>query len=121
FVVVSLPGLEDLRRLNKVFDLHLFELAGSKDKVAGRYLVSKSLADLRDSKGQLSVRAVEDVFEIDEDSLRSLRPQVSKPGLIFNRANCSPEHQVELTRLGKIRRAAFGTFCQSLADFFFCR
>src|SRR5215218_3604537 len=50
------PLLEDPRRvvrLDEVLHLHLLELAHAEDEIAGRYLVAKALADLRDSEGQL--------------------------------------------------------------------
>ena len=50
----------------------LLELSGPKDEVAGRDLVAKRLADLRDPERRLLARELQDVLEVDEDPLRGL-------------------------------------------------
>lgn len=49
---VLLPLLV-LARLDEEFHLHLFELAGAEDEVAGGDLVAEGLAHLRDAEGGL--------------------------------------------------------------------
>ncbi len=82
--------------------LHLLELAGAKDEVAGRDLVSKRLADLRDPEGRLAARELEHVLEVDEDPLRRLGAQVGDRGVVDDRADVGLKHEVELARLGEV-------------------
>src|SRR5215510_13484884 len=71
-LVINLAGLENRRRLDEVFDLHLLEFASPKDKIARGNLVPKRFADLRYPKRQLLVCSILDVLEIDEYTLRCL-------------------------------------------------
>src|SRR5260370_27570576 len=99
-------------RAYEVFHLHLFELAGAKDKVAGRDFVAKRFADLRHAERQLAPAGIQHVEEVYEDPLRSFRPQIyERVGIIFcRRADMSAKHQVEWTHAGPIRFAAIWTF-----------
>src|SRR2546423_13383134 len=45
-------------RFDKVFHLHLFELARAKYEVAGRDFVAKRFADLRDTEGKFAPAGV---------------------------------------------------------------
>jgi hypothetical protein len=45
-------------RLDEELHLHLLELAGAEDEVAGRDLVAERLADLRDAERRLLARVV---------------------------------------------------------------
>ena len=71
--------LEPLLRLggrHEELHLHLLELAGAEDEVAGRDLVAERLADLGDPERRLLARELEHVLEVDEDPLRRLGAQV---------------------------------------------
>src|SRR5436190_2292273 len=73
------PPLVPLLRLGRrdeELHLHLLELAGAEDEVAGDDLVAERLADLRDSERRLDARELEHVLEVDEDPLRRLGAQV---------------------------------------------
>src|SRR5262249_18590378 len=109
-LIIRVTGLQDMRRFCEVLDLHLFELASSKNEVAGRDLVAKRFADLRDAEGQLTIRRVENILEVHKNALRSFGSEVSEAGLILNRAYGGSEHQIELARLGELGRAAHRTF-----------
>src|SRR2546429_677440 len=52
-VAPELEPLEVRARLHEVLHLHLLELAGPKDEVAGSDLVPECFADLRDPEGDL--------------------------------------------------------------------
>ena len=85
--------------------LHLLELAGAEDEVAGGDLVAEGLADLGDPEGRLLAGEAEHVLEVDEDALRGLRAQVDLRALARDRADVGLEHQVELARLGELAAA----------------
>ena len=109
------PVLEPLVALvgrHEVLHLHLFELAGPVDEVAGRDLVAERLADLRDTERRLLARGRLHVLVVDEDALRGLGPQVRDRGGVLDRADVRREHQVELARLGE---AAFGAAVRARA------
>ena len=92
----------------EILYLHGLEFAGPEDEVAGRNLISESLANLRDAERQALACRVQHVFEIHEDALGGLRPQVSLSGPVFDGPYESLKHEVELPRLGHIA-AAVGT------------
>ena len=81
--------------LDKVFDLHLLELAGAEDEVAHGNLVAERLAYLRDAEGQLLARGVQDVEEVDEDALRGLGSEVGLRGVVLHGTEEGLEHEVE--------------------------
>src|SRR5207247_9865758 len=74
--LVGRPPVDRLQRIDEELDLHLLELAGPEDEIAGRDLVAKGLADLGDPKRQLQPHRLQYVVEVDEDALRRFRPQV---------------------------------------------
>src|SRR5438094_5055768 len=90
----------------EVLHLHLLELARPKDEVAGRDLVAKGLADLGDPKRQLPPRRLLDVLEVHEDGLRRLWPEPRDGRGVLDRTDERLEHEVELTRVGKLALAA---------------
>src|SRR5215831_2013108 len=108
--VVRLVGLENSWRLDEVFNLHLLEFPRPEYKIPRRDLIAKRLADLSYSKRQFLVRRIQHVLEIYEYSLGCLGPQVSQAGLVLDRPNGSPKHQVELARFGQVRGATLGAF-----------
>src|SRR5213080_5609179 len=89
-------------------ELHLLELARAEEEVAGRDLVAERLADLRDAEGDLQTRRLDDVAEVDEDSLRRLRTEIRDVRRVLHRTDVRLEHEVELPRLGQLA-AARGT------------
>ncbi len=99
------PVLEPPDRLvgrDEVLHLHLLELAGAEDEVAGGDLVAKALADLGDPERRLLARELEVVPEVQEDALRGLGPQVDGRALLLDRADRGLEHQVEVACLGQV-------------------
>src|SRR5690606_17120933 len=79
FVKAVEPFLMDRRSVfgpAKILDLHLLEFAGTKDEVSRRDLISERLADLSDTERKFAARRVEDVYEIREDTLRRLGPEI---------------------------------------------
>ena len=82
-------------------DLHLLELAGAEDEVAGVDLVAEALADLGDAEGSLHAAGVDDVAEVGEDALGGLGAEIGLARLVVDGANVGLEHQVEVARLGQ--------------------
>src|SRR5579884_1426732 len=76
----------------KVFQLHLFKLPRAESEIAGINLVAKRLADLRNPKGQLLAGDLQNVFELDEDRLGSLRSQVGNGTFVGCGADMRLEH-----------------------------
>src|SRR6185437_10136413 len=81
--------------------LHLLELSGPEDEVAGRDLVAETLADLRDSERWLFARGRHDIEEVDENALRGFRPEVVETLLGLDGTEECLEHHVELARRRK--------------------
>src|SRR3954447_1450362 len=86
--------------LDEEFHLHLLELAGPEDEVAGCDLVAERLADLADAERRLLARRRQHVEEVDEDALRGLRPQVVQARLVLDGAEVGLQEAVEHPRLG---------------------
>src|SRR5829696_9888578 len=99
-----IPALR-VRRRHEELHLHLLELTGAEDEVAGGYLVAEGLADLGDPEGRLLAREAKHVLEVDEDPLSGLWSEVDRRALLGDRADVGFEHQVELPRLGELAAA----------------
>ncbi|MPM15576.1 hypothetical protein SDC9_61947 [bioreactor metagenome] len=89
-------------RLDEELHLHLLELAGAEDEVAGGDLVAEGLAHLADTERRLLARRGHHVLEVDEDALGGLGAQVVQAGLILDRAEIGLQHHVEVPRLGPL-------------------
>src|SRR5262245_917660 len=63
-------------RQDKELDLHLLEFPRPKSEVAGRDLIAKGFADLRNAEREFLARCLQNVVEIYEDSLGRFRSQV---------------------------------------------
>ncbi len=103
------PALEPLgvgAGLHEELHLHLLELAGPEDEVAGGDLVPERLADLGDAERNALPRALQHVEVVDVDALRRLRPQVDHRRLLLDRPHERLEHEVEHPRLGQRPPAA---------------
>ena len=87
------------RRMAKKLDLHLLEFPRAEGKIPRRDLVAKTLAHLRDAKGNFHPRAVQDVLEVDENSLGGLGAKECFAAFVADRAGMGLEHQVEFARL----------------------
>ena len=102
FVDPVAEPLVRLGRRHEVLHLHLLELERAEDEVARRDLVPERLADLCDPERRLPPRDLGHVLEVDEDPLGRLGPQVDVDARLLERAHASPEHEVELARLGQV-------------------
>ena len=60
-------------RWNKEFKFHLFKFASSKDEVTWRDFVTKTLADLGDAEWWFLATCLQNIREVDEHALSSLR------------------------------------------------
>ena len=88
-------------RADEELHLHLLELPGPEDEVAGGDLVAERLADLADAERDLPARGLQHVAEVNEDALRGLRAEVGQPGLVLYRAEVGTQQAVEHARLGE--------------------
>src|SRR3954454_8271636 len=105
---------------NEVLHFHLFKFASPEDEVAGRYFIAKRLSDLRNPERPLSTTGRQHVQEVDENSLRSLRPQINeRSGIVLrSRAYVRAKHQVKWTWFSKVLRTALRTTHVLSADGF---
>ena len=94
-------------RMAEEFDFHLLEFAAAEREVSRRDFVAEALADLADAERNAHARAVDDVFEVDENALRGFRTQERGVFFAAKRADRRLEHQVEFARLGQ-RADMFG-------------
>src|SRR5450432_1926435 len=85
-------------RMAEPFHFHLLELSRAENKVARRYFVAKTFADLRDTKRDSDARGVDDVFEIKKNSLRGFWAEMNFHGIYCT--NFTSQHQIELPWLG---------------------
>ena len=127
--------------IDEILNLHLLKLAAAEDEIARRNLITKRLALLSDTKRQVRVETIDDVFEIGEDTLGGFRAEVRNrlrivgnrfhatratltidaPRQLINRQLILPastdkclEHHVKLSRLTKITsRTTVRTFNHS--------
>ena len=82
-------------RINEIFNLHLFKLPRAKNEVARRNFIAKRLALLSDTKWQVRVETIDDVFEISEDTLGGLGAEVRNTVVALGRTNMRFEHHVK--------------------------
>jgi hypothetical protein len=97
--------LAGIRRGDEELHLHLLELEGPEDEVAGGDLVAERLADLGDPEGRLLAREAQDVLEVDEDALGRLGAQVRLVAFVMDWPDVGLEHQVELAGLRELAAA----------------
>ena len=62
--------------VDKIFDLHLLELADAENKIARRYLVAERLPICAMPNGSFGWNVSMNIFKIDEHPLRGLGAQV---------------------------------------------
>ncbi len=98
---VLVPAVALVRR-DEELHLHLLELARAEDEVAGRDLVAKRLADLRDAERRLLAGELQHVLEVHEDALGGLRAQVHRRAGLLHGPHRRLEHEVEVARLGEV-------------------
>ncbi len=112
------PVLEPVlgfRRGDEELHLHLLELAGPEDEVAGGDLVAEGLPDLGDPEGRFLARELQDVLEVDEDPLGGLGTQVGDRAGLLDRSDGRLEHQVEVARLGQVALVGFAGMLRGFA------
>ncbi len=89
-------------RLDEELHLHLLELAGAEDEVAGSDLVAEALAGLGHAERRLLAGRGRDVLVVDEDPLCGLGTQVVQALFVLDRAQVGLEQAVEHPRLGEL-------------------
>ena len=98
------PELIPLARLAWVAEklhLHLLELASAKGEVSRRDFIAETLALLRDAERHFHATAIHHVAEVDEHTLRRLRPEERRAVIATHGADVRLEHQVKLARFGE--------------------
>ena len=110
FLVVLFAFLQKLRRLAEIFDFHLLEFTRPKSEIAGSDFVTKSFADLRDSKRKFAAHGLLDVREIRKNSLRGFGSQIRDVVIVVYGTNGRLEHQIKIARFRQICRTATAAF-----------
>src|SRR5690606_33098698 len=87
--------------MHEIFDFHLLKFTTAKHKISRRNLIAKCLALLGDTKWQIWIKTIDNVFEICEDALGGLGSQIADRMLVCYRADIGLEHHVELLCLAK--------------------
>ena len=108
-MAVVLPVCEPLEvgaGLAEELKLHLFELTGAENEVAGGNFVTEGLTDLRNTEGQLFARGALCCGEVYKDTLRGFGTKINGVCVIFGNTDKGLEHQVELLDVSKIMAAA---------------
>jgi hypothetical protein len=86
--------------------LHLLELAGPEDEVAGVISLRNDLPTWPMPNGGFLRVTWTTLAKLHEDALRGLRPEVVQPGLVLDDPEVGLEHHVEVTRLGPLAAGA---------------
>mmetsp|Transcript_23252 Transcript_23252/g.35247 ORF Transcript_23252/g.35247 Transcript_23252/m.35247 type:complete len:240 (+) Transcript_23252:255-974(+) len=94
-----LPNI--ITRRDEIFNLHLFKFPTTKDEVTRSNFITECLANLSNSKWQLLTTGSNNVFVIDENSLRSFGTEVGYRGSILHRTDVGLEHEIKVTGHGK--------------------
>ena len=92
--------LHGLVGTDEVFQLHLFEFAGTEGEVARGDFVAEGFPDLADAEGDLLAGGFQDIAELDEDGLGRFGTEVGHVLFRFNRPDKGLEHEIERTRFG---------------------
>ena len=71
-------------RVDEIFNLHLLKLAATEDKITRRNFITKCLTLLSDTKRQIRIKTIDDVFEISEDALGGFRAKVYSILILLN-------------------------------------
>ena len=95
-----------LTRTNEELHLHLLELAHTEDELTSDNLVAECLTNLRNSERNLHTARLLHVQEVHEDTLCGLRTKINLHCAVCRRTHLCREHQVELTYVGPVARAA---------------
>ena len=97
-------------RFAEEFEFHLFEFAGTEDEVTRSDFVTERLTDLTDTERDARADIIDNVLEVNEDTLSRFRTEVNLVAFAFDDADFGLEHQVECAGLGPIGLAACGAF-----------
>ena len=110
-VAEGAPILEPLQigaGLAEELQLHLLKLPHAEDEVARGDLIAEGLADLAYAEGQLAPGSALGVYEVGENALRCLGPQIHGVLGVLGNTLEGLEHQVKLPDVGKVVLAAAG-------------
>ena len=97
-------------RFAEEFKFHLFKFAGTEDEVTRSDFVTEALTDLTDTERNARADVVDNVLEVNEDTLGRFRTQVDLVAFAFDHADFGLEHQVECAGLGPVGLAAGRAF-----------
>ena len=95
-------------RLDEELHFHLFELTHAEDELTGYDLIAEGLTDLCDAEGDLHAAGLLHVEVVDKDALCRFGTEVDGVAAFGRRSHFGLEHEVELTHLCPVARAADG-------------
>ena len=97
-------------RFAEEFQFHLFEFAGTEDEVTRSDFVTERLTDLAHTERNARADVIDNVLEVDEDTLGGFRTEVNLVAFAFDHTDFGLEHQVKCAGLGPVGLAAGRTF-----------
>src|SRR5579875_1503280 len=83
-------------------DLHLLEFSASESVISRIDLVAECFTDLSDPKRYFKPAGIQDVLEIDKNTLGRFRTQIGQGGFILQSPHEGFEHQIEGAWLGQL-------------------
>ena len=90
------PGF--LIRRAEIFHLHLLKFSRTENEVTRCDFIAKRFTDLGNSEGHLHACRIHNIFEMNENSLRCFRTQISHARFRSNRTHLCLEHQIKVSR-----------------------
>src|SRR5882724_6495488 len=81
--------------IKKVFDLALFKLNCSKNRITRSYLISKTLAKLGDTKRKPHTSRINNISKINKNSLCCFSPQISHAAFSFNNSQLDRKKKIK--------------------------
>ena len=85
-------------RIHEIFNLHLLKFSATEDEVARCNFITKRLTLLSDTKWQIRIETIDNVFEIGEDALSGFGAEIRDTVLTLSRANVRFEHHIKRPR-----------------------
>src|ERR1700753_3307720 len=74
-----------IRRTEK-FHFHLFKFTGPENEVSRSHFIAETFSNLRDAKWNTHALRIDNVFKLEENTLRSFRPKIRLVRLFTNGA-----------------------------------
>ena len=88
--------------MHKIFNFHLSAFAVTQNEIARTDFVAKSFTLLSDTKRQVRVNGIDDVFVISKDALGSFGAKVSDGAIVIYGTNVSFKHHIKFANWSPI-------------------